>query len=238
MGGEISSSQSAAQKAYEDYQKKRNSRRLEQKEEAAEEEKKGSDILQEFRDRPRPNALPHACETWSGVWLGSLYDAMDADFVEREHISHAVSGTLAQDPFNGKVTRLIAIVDDEDPGDIWKWFERVSDFIDDALRQGGQVLVHCEWGVSRSPTLVAAYLMRVSHRSANSCLEDLKALRDCVSPNKHFLKALEEWQVTLKIPDSPAKNTEPQPMSVLGGIQDVAVSQSIVIQFGPKILPR
>merc|ERR1719384_3111730 len=119
---------------------------------------------------------------------------MDEPWVQRQGITHAVSGTIAEDPFHGRVNRLVAIVDDEDPSDIWKWFEPVSDFIEEALKEGGHVLVHCEWGVSRSSTLLAAYLMRSKRRTAVACLKDLKAKRDCVCPNKDFLQALDEWQ--------------------------------------------
>jgi len=208
MGDVFSSSQDDAQKAFEQYQKRKNSHRAEVKAEEEKDKEKARDILQEFRDRPWPEALPRACEVVPGVLLGSLYDLMDAEWIVREGITHAVSGTLADDPCDGKVKRLIAIVDDEDPGDIWKWFERVCAFIDEALQAGGRVLVHCEWGVSRSPTLVAAYLMHTQRGTATATLDHLKTLRDCVRPNKHFQGALQEWQTTLRI-EEPAGSASP-----------------------------
>jgi len=199
--GAIGGSQDEAQAAYLKYKNRLNAHQERVREEEKEEEKKARNILQEFIDRPRPEKLPHACQVVPGLWLGSLYDAMDEEYVDREKITHAVSGTLAEDPFHGKVQRLIAIVDDEDPGDIWKWFEQVCEFIDEALAGGGHVLVHCEWGVSRSPTLVAAYLMRKDKITPEKALDRLKELRDCVHPNKNFLGALDEWSGTLKVKD-------------------------------------
>ncbi|ODM91240.1 Dual specificity phosphatase DUPD1 [Orchesella cincta] len=48
---------------------------------------------------------------------------------------------------------------------ISQWFEESSQFIHDGLKSKGKVLVHCQVGVSRSATLVIAYLM-MKHRIA------------------------------------------------------------------------
>ena len=40
-----------------------------------------------------------------------------------------------------------------------RYFYEAADFVDAALRSGGRVLVHCHAGISRSATIVAAYLM-------------------------------------------------------------------------------
>ena len=38
-------------------------------------------------------------------------------------------------------------------------FDDVAEFIDEALANGGKILVNCEMGMSRSSTCVLAYLM-------------------------------------------------------------------------------
>lgn len=208
---DFSKVEDVAQKVHKAYQHKVVTHPKEPKEAAVADKKKSRSILQEFLDRPRPEALPHACEVVSGVWLGSLYDALDADFLRKQGITHAVSGTLAKDPFNGKVKRLVAIAEDEDPGDIHNWFEEVSKFIEAAVNEGGRVLVHCEWGVSRSPSLVAAHLIRQTRRPASEVLDSLKILRPCTSPNKQFLGALQEWQQKLGVASQPAQRAAKPP---------------------------
>lgn len=52
-------------------------------------------------------------------------------------------------------------VEDVDYADLLIWLPSAVQFIDQALRGGGVVLVHCVQGVSRSAAVVAAYGMPI-----------------------------------------------------------------------------
>lgn len=72
-------------------------------------------------------------------------------------------------------------------------FPRMLDFISQAL-QHGNVLVHCTMGVSRSATVVIAFIMRecrVRMAEAYKCLEDV---RPYINPNPGFMLQLREWE--------------------------------------------
>lgn len=49
-------------------------------------------------------------------------------------------------------------------------------------------------GVSRSTTMVVAYLMTVTHYSWDECLSAVKAVRSFVGPNYGFQQQLQEYQ--------------------------------------------
>lgn len=51
-------------------------------------------------------------------------------------------------------------------------------------------------GVSRSTTMVVAYLMTVTHYSWEDCLSAVKAVRSFVGPNYGFQQQLQEYQTT------------------------------------------
>jgi len=55
------------------------------------------------------------------------------------------------------------------------------------------VLVHCKYGISRSATMLIAYLMRRYHWQRDKALEYVKAKRGSVRPNRGFLEQLKLW---------------------------------------------
>ncbi|ROV97974.1 hypothetical protein VMCG_07061 [Cytospora schulzeri] len=60
--------------------------------------------------------------------------------------------------------------------------------------KGGRVLVHCTQGVSRSATIVAAYLMWRKRETAAKVLAFMKSKRPRVHPNYGFLDQLVVWE--------------------------------------------
>jgi atypical dual specificity phosphatase len=61
----------------------------------------------------------------------------------------------------------------------------------------GQILVHCFAGISRSPTVVAAYLMKRKGMTLKAALGQIIRVRPQVSPNAGFLKQLKEMEMEL-----------------------------------------
>lgn len=69
------------------------------------------------------------------------------------------------------------------------YFEDAANFIHTALELGGKVLVHCREGISRSATLVLAYLMIKRRLTAQQATKLVRANREII-PNEGFLKQL------------------------------------------------
>lgn len=73
--------------------------------------------------------------------------------------------------------------------------DEATHFIHEQLSKGGGgvVLVHCMGGFSRSPAVIAAYLIRYQRLSVDEALAVLRAKRSCVRPNEGFMKQLQKW---------------------------------------------
>ncbi|XP_015795340.1 dual specificity protein phosphatase 3 isoform X1 [Tetranychus urticae] len=86
-------------------------------------------------------------------------------------------------------------------------FEAAADFIDKAIITGGKVYVHCRQGISRSATLVLAYLMIKRDFTVQEAVRTVRRERDII-PNEGFLKQLCLLNETLLLDRRLAKKSE------------------------------
>ncbi|XP_061115528.1 dual specificity protein phosphatase 26-like [Conger conger] len=75
-------------------------------------------------------------------------------------------------------------------------FYPAAEFIHKALTGGGRILVHCAVGVSRSATLVLAYLMIRQNMTLVDAIKTVKDNRGII-PNRGFLRQLVRLDGTL-----------------------------------------
>ena len=75
---------------------------------------------------------------------------------------------------------------------------RTSAFIGDALRQRGCVLVHCVQGMSRSASVVAAYLMAAYGWSVADAVSFVRSRSANAQPNSGFMSQLQEYHDALR----------------------------------------
>ncbi|KAF8868859.1 protein-tyrosine phosphatase-like protein [Mucidula mucida] len=123
-----------------------------------------------------------------------MWEAQSSVLRQKHGITHVLS-VLEEDMSVSldSERHLIVKVKDNESADLISHFPATCEFIDDALTAGGRVLVHCALGLSRSPTVIAAYLIRKRGLSVEEALALIRKSRELIMPNDGFLKQLNEY---------------------------------------------
>lgn len=129
------------------------------------------------------------------------FEAINAAELRKRKISHIIDLTSRTYSLEG-ITILHLKMDDNDKQDILPIIQQTHDFIEKCMADGGRILVHCEEGISRSCTVVCAWLMYQSARMGvpfdyESTIETIKSQRPSVTPNSSFIKQLKSYEDTL-----------------------------------------
>lgn len=133
-------------------------------------------------------------EIEQGVYIGDIASAYNVEELKKLGITHVVTAVLGVQPqFPQDFVYLNVPVRDVESEDMKAHLPETIRFIDDAVASGGKVLVHCVCGVSRSATIVAAWVMSKHGYTVEETLQMMKERRDCVDPNPAFRDQLEEY---------------------------------------------
>ncbi|KAJ3108941.1 hypothetical protein HDU97_009674 [Phlyctochytrium planicorne] len=135
-------------------------------------------------------------EILPNLFLGNLLAAVDPAILEENKVTHIIKAV--DEPTNlDRFSSLILPLRDHPDENIRQYFDHTYEFIEGALGGGGRVLVHCHQGVSRSATIVVAYVMRKFEVSLDEALQSVKEKRFCVDPNVGFRAQLQDYEVEL-----------------------------------------
>lgn len=136
-------------------------------------------------------------EIEKNLYLGGLAAAKDIDTLNKLKIAHIITIDTCPLPrsileLNHITTKFIQLPDFPKE-DLLSHFDDTEAFIEEGLRKGA-VLVHCYFGVSRSATVVIAYVMKKYGLTYLEALEKVKKKRKIVSPNQGFSSQLRLYQ--------------------------------------------
>ena len=98
---------------------------------------------------------------------------------------------------DGFVYKQIAVEDSHEV-DMIEHLPEAFCFIEEAKNRGEKVLVHCHAGMSRSVTVIIAYLMKYYHYTLDNAFDFVKQRKQNISPNFSFMGQLIEYEARLK----------------------------------------
>ncbi|KAI0689789.1 protein-tyrosine phosphatase-like protein [Cytidiella melzeri] len=128
------------------------------------------------------------------LYLSSYNIATKPSELDALGITHIVSVVdFVPEPCPSHIKRLHVKLNDTPAADILQHLEETTEFIRSALLQNesNKVLVHCLMGISRSATVVCAYLIATNQMTAHDALEFVKTKRSVVNPNHGFQRQLQ-----------------------------------------------
>merc|ERR1711944_176067 len=146
----------------------------------------------DIENHPATQVLPH-------LYLGNKRDASDMASLSRLNIRYVLNVTAKPPSYHLPPGFHYKHLEAADNGlqNLRQFFEEAFSFIDEAKKAGAGVLVHCQAGISRSPTIAVAYLMKHYPMAMADAYKFVKTKRSIISPNLNFMGQLWEFEQVL-----------------------------------------
>eukprot|EP01105_Mastigella_eilhardi_P022190 TRINITY_DN5451_c0_g3_i1.p2 TRINITY_DN5451_c0_g3~~TRINITY_DN5451_c0_g3_i1.p2 ORF type:complete len:176 (+),score=51.34 TRINITY_DN5451_c0_g3_i1:303-830(+) len=135
------------------------------------------------------------------LWLGSQYNAADEPALRALGITHVLNcAREVPDLFRGQGIEYLHLPwFDNDTQKLRELPAAVAWLRAAREREGCRVLVHCQCGISRSPTAVAAFLVAEMGMRPQEALDLVRAKRPVARPNINFRTQLFRYAAELPL---------------------------------------
>lgn len=161
-----------------------------------------------------------------GLYIGNIRDSKDQEQLQANEITHIISiHDNAKQLYQDKKYLCIQASDSPDQN-ISQYFPQCNEFIHRARTNGGNVLIHCLAGVSRSATVAAAYIMSSTSLNARDAVKVVRTVRTVANPNFGFERQLKNFErcrlgeerrrLRKKYPDCDYDNDDKECLRLLG----------------------
>lgn len=129
------------------------------------------------------------------LYLGNERDSSDLTLLQRLGVSKVLNVSRdCENHFPDMFEYLNLPVEDRVYADISQHFSKALQFIEQSRGQGCSVLVHCRAGISRSATVIMAYLIQYYNKSLEEAFDFIKVKHPYISPNFNFMGQLVQFQ--------------------------------------------
>lgn len=129
------------------------------------------------------------------LYLGNERDSSDLGLLRKLGVSKVLNVSRnCVNHFPEFFEYLNLPVEDRVYADISQHFGKALQFIEHARGEGCSVLVHCRAGISRSATVIMAYLIQYYQYSLEEAFDFIKLKHPYISPNFNFMGQLLQFQ--------------------------------------------
>ncbi|XP_022079170.1 uncharacterized protein LOC110973046 isoform X2 [Acanthaster planci] len=162
------------------------------------------------------------------LYIGSQQDVLDEDIMRANGINYVLNvSKTCPSPRHIAPGHFHRIPVRDNYGEkLLPWFEDAMNFIEKVRSANGCVIVHCLAGISRSPTVAIAYIMKHMNLSVDEAYKYVKEKRQSISPNFNFLGQLLEFEKRLHR-DKPLKSLPPELSTATGTTTTSSQSTSV-----------
>ena len=155
--------------------------------------------LKSFISYSSPYGSFEADKILDDIYLGGIDSVYDKDELKKLGIKNIISVIAGfEPPYPENFNYLVLNALDTVNTDLKEYFETTNNFIDDALDNDEKILIHCMAGRSRSVTVLAAYIMKITGMNVKNTLKSIKKKRSIIEPNEYFVSQLEEYYKELR----------------------------------------
>lgn len=138
-------------------------------------------------------------EILPNIYLGPYSASKNLQLLQSTGITHLVlirsaAERLIKKAFPDKFIYNELVVTDIITQNVISLFPQSKKFIDEAVQNGGKVLVFCMDGISRSPTFMIAYVMEHCGWDFQTSFVYVQNKRFCMNPNDGFKVQLKEYE--------------------------------------------
>eukprot|EP01084_Bolivina_argentea_P308854 534154_1 len=138
------------------------------------------------------------------LFLGNINHVTNDEILKDLKITHIVNCTPYD--YDNYITKsnndsyIQISINDHYYEEIDQHFETTFKFIDNALQndEKNKVCVHCQAGISRSATIVIAFLMTKNDMTLDTAMQFVKSKRSKIQPNGGFMERLQKYDKILQ----------------------------------------
>ncbi|XP_016843184.1 dual specificity protein phosphatase 15 isoform X1 [Nasonia vitripennis] len=171
-----------------------------------------------------------------GLYVGNYRDSKDAAQLERFEITHILAIHDAARRLHSDKHYLCIMAADSPDQNLSQYFSICNDFIHSARLRGGNVLIHCLAGMSRSVTVAVAYIMSTTNLSWKEALKVVRVGRAVANPNVGFQQQLEDFEST-RLQEERRRLRERYPSLALSA-QDAEICRQTLVSYEGMALAR